>query len=192
MKVNKRELIFMGLLLGILFAAWTLVLRPRSKDMDRMEAQIQEKQRVLDEITTNRPRSLGNLKKDIKELQAIADDQQSRVPQGEKIEKVFQELSNLATDNELRIVQIRTNQTNKLNESDWEEKYPDMEKQGIELVLEGNYQGIQAFLESLEKQPRIVRIAEINLLRDPKNTETSAVQAKLQVHVFSRKGAKTS
>ncbi len=192
MKVNKRELIFMGLLLGILFAGWTLVLRPRSKDMDRMEAQIQEKQRVLDEITTNRPRALGNLKKDIDELQVIADDQQSRVPQGEKIEKVFQELSSLATDNELRIVQIRTNQTNNINTSDWEEKYPDMEKQGIELVLEGNYQGIQAFLESLEKQPRIVRIAEINLLQDPKNVKASAVQAKLQLHVFNRKGGKTS
>ena len=101
-------------------------------------------------------------------------------------------MSNLATDNELRIVQIRTNQTNTPNTPDMEEKYPDIEKQGIELVLEGSYQGIQAFLETLEKQPRIVRVAEINLLCDPKIVEGTTVQAKLQLHVFNRKGAKTS
>lgn len=190
MKTNRRELIFMGLLLGILFAAWMLVLRPRAKDMDRMQAQIQEKQRVLEEIGTSRPRAIGNLKKDIDELQAIVDEQQSRIPRGEKIEKVFQDISDLATTNELRILQIRTNQTTPSAAE--EEQIEGMEEQGIVLELEGRFQGIQAFLETLEKQPRIVRVDEIRIVRVSKKVEDQAIQANLRLRVFNRKGATAS
>jgi Tfp pilus assembly protein PilO len=188
--MNKRELIFLGLMLALLFAAWLFVLRPRGNDMDNMQMQIQEKQRILDELETSRPRAVKNLKSDIAELQAIVADQQARLPKGEKIEKVFQDLSSLATDNDLRIHQIRTNQTTP-DLSD-EEEPSEIEQQGFVLELEGKFQGIQAFLERLEKQPRILRVDEIRIQRVSKESGDATLNANLRLRVFNRKGAETS
>ena len=190
MNISRRELVFMGLTLGILFAAWMLILRPRGKDMDKMQAEIREKERLLEEIETSRPRAIGNLNTDINELNTIVSDQQARLPQGEKIEKIFQDLSNLANNNDLRIHQIRTNQTGP--NLMMEEKHPDIEEQGFLLELEGKFQGVQAFLESLEKQPRILHVDELRIQRVSQKSDDSTVHANLRIRVFSRKGAKTS
>ena len=108
----------------------------------------------------------------------------------EKIEKVFEDLSNLAAANQLRIHQIRTNQTPSSPAA--EQQHPGIEEQGFLLELEGEFQGVQAFLETLEKQPRILRLDEIRLLRDSKKSEDSTVQANFRLRFFSRKGTKAS
>ncbi|MBN1942016.1 MAG: type 4a pilus biogenesis protein PilO [Phycisphaerae bacterium] len=190
MNINRREMIFIGLTLAILLAAWLFILKPREDGMDQMQAQIQEKQRLLEEIETSRPRAIGNLQKDIENLKDVVSGQQARLPQDEKIEKVFEDLSNLAAVNQLRIHQIRTNQTPSNPAS--EQEHPGIEEQGFLLELEGEFQGVQAFLETLEKQSRILRLDEIRLLRDSKKSEDSTVQANFRLRFFSRKGTKAS
>lgn len=189
MKMNRREWIIVGLMLGLLLAAWLFVLHPRGKDIDLMQAQIREKNRVLEDMETFRPRAVGNLKKDIAELQRIVSDQQARLPRGEKIEKVFQDLSTLAKASDLRIHQIRTNQTTPSPSE--EQQSSKTQQQGFVLELEGTFPGIQSFLEQLEKQPRILRVDELRILRVSKESD-DAVHANLNLRVFYRKGAKTS
>ncbi|MBN1555760.1 MAG: type 4a pilus biogenesis protein PilO [Phycisphaerae bacterium] len=189
MNFSKREMIFVGLTLGILFAAWMLILRPRETSMERMQSQIQEKRRLLEEIGTSRPRAIGNLKSDIETLQTIVEEQRIRLPEGENIEKIFRDLSNLAISNQLRIHQIKTNPT---TPNLYEPQRPGIEEQGFNLQLEGEFQGVRAFLEQLEKHSRIFRVDELRIMRNPKETEQSTVQCTLRLRVFSRKETKVS
>lgn len=193
MKMNRREMIFLGLTAALLIGAWLLVFRPRRERMDHMESQIMEKKRILEEIATSRPRAIRNLKNDIRELEQIVAEQRSRLPRGEKIEKVFQDLSGLARANDLRIHQIKTSQTSDpSNPAEKEQKETDIEEQGFLLELEGDFTGVQGFLESLEKQPRIVRVDEIRIQRVSPKSGDATVHANLRLRVFSRKGIPTS
>lgn len=189
MNIRRREFVFMGVTLGILCAAWFLVLEPRGQAKGRMESQTQEKQRILHEIETSQPQALRHLKEDVARLEAIVTDHKARLPKEEKVEIVFQELSDLAKAHDLRIHQIRTNDI-KPGLSGME--HPNINEQGFLLELEGKFQGVQAFLEQLEKQPRIIRIDELRLQRMPETSEARVVQASLRLRVFCQKGAETS
>lgn len=191
MSIHQRKMIFLGLTLGILCAAWLLVLRPREKNIKTLRAQIQEKQRLLEEMKTARPRAMENLREDIRELQAVVARQQDRLPQGEKIEKIFRDLSDLAAAHRLRIHQIRTNPAPAARLAA-DVPVTDIEEQGFLLELEGEFRSVQAFLEQLEKQPRLLRLDELRLQRIVQKSGPSTVQANLRLRVFSRKGPQTS
>jgi Tfp pilus assembly protein PilO len=183
-------MIFLALMMGTLLAAWYFVLRPRGKNINRLQARIEEKQRLVKEMETSRPRAIGNLKQDIQKLEEIVGDQKVRLPRDEKVEKVFQDLSDIARANDLRIHHIRTSNTAAKSKSKEEQENSPIEEQGFILELEGSFQGVRGFLVSLEKQPRVLYVDDLRIQRVSKESGESTVLATLNLRVFNRKGPK--
>jgi len=168
MKFGAREAIFSVVLLAIPVGAWWFVFRPRNARDAAMLNQIEGKQaklRQLNRVTG----TMGNLKKEIKSLEEAVGFFQSKLPNEKEIDRVLQEVWNLAELNKLTTKSIRT-----------VERSPDNcftpaggphSEQPIRMRLEGNFRGFYAFLLALENLPRIMRIQQMTLKKLPKAPE---------------------
>ncbi|MCK4602325.1 MAG: type 4a pilus biogenesis protein PilO [Phycisphaerae bacterium] len=179
MKFGLREITFVLLLMGIPVAAWWLVFRPNNASNAEMFQQIESKQAKLQEL--NRATgTIGDLKKEIQSLTKAMRFLQAKLPSQKEIDKILQEVWQLAEANNLVTKSIRT------------QKRPrgisgimgvQQAEQPIAVQLEGNFKGLYAFLLALENRPRIMRIHKIKISK-LKNGPEGTVTADFVMSIF--------
>jgi Tfp pilus assembly protein PilO len=187
MKVGLRELVFILLLMAIPVAAWWFVFRPQNLRNTETMKQIEAKQAKLRELN-QATATIGNLKKEISDLENAIEFFRSKLPNEKEIDKVLQEVWRLAEMNQLTTKSIRTVDRPGAQGTFAAADGPHAE-QPIAMKLEGDYMGFYSFLLALENQPRIMRIRKMTLKKMDKGPEGS-MQAEFVMSVFFERGGK--
>ena len=187
MKFGIREIAILLIVTAIPVGAWLLVFRPHSRTNAEMLRQIENRQaklRALNKATA----TLGDLKTEIASLEDAIKYFRSKLPGEKEIDKVLQEVWRLAESNQLATKSIRTLKVNEENLlADASGPYSE---QPISMQLEGPFAGFYGFLLALERQPRIMRIQQMNLTK-PDKADEGYVRAECTVSVFfERSGPK--
>ena len=162
MKFGLREIVFVALLVIVPVASWSLVFRPMNAEAADIREQIEAKQarlRELDRATA----TIGDLKSRIEKLEEAMVFFRSKLPNEKEIDKVLEEVWQLAERNRLATKSIRT-----LKRTQAQQLGPtgrSCSEQPIGVLLEGNFLGFYSFLQALENQPRIMRIQKMDLTK---------------------------
>jgi len=183
MKLGLRESVVVLLLLAVPVASWWFVFRPRTARRLEMREQIrvkQEKLRALNRMTG----TLGDLQKEIASLQGALRFFQSKLPGEKEIDKVLQEIWQMAESNRMVTKSIRT--LDRTDRRGFTAPTGPHAEQPITVQLEGDFMGFYAFLQALEKQPRIVRIQDMTLLR-PAKSPGGHIRATFIMSIFFEK-----
>src|SRR5437870_4160986 len=153
MRFGLRELIFVGLMLGLLGCTYVFVFKKANARREQKLAEIES----MDKSLTNLRRAtagIDDMNRKIGELQQAITFFQSKLPQEKEIDKILKEVWQMAEANSL---QTRTVKTLK---SEYGTSYSE---QPIQMSLSGDFNGFYAFLLQLEKLPRITRVTQMKL-----------------------------
>lgn len=182
MKLGLREIVFVVMLIGLPLAAWWLVFRPANTHNAEMMAQIETRQERLRELN-QATATIGDLRQEIASMEKAVSFFQSRLPNEKEMDQVLREVWRLAETNHLATKSIRT-----LPPAEQADRSAPRE-QPIAVQLEGDFVGFCAFLQSLESQPRIMRINSMTVGKLA-NAPEGQVQASFQMSIFfERAGA---
>jgi Tfp pilus assembly protein PilO len=184
MRFGPREIAFVVILLVIPVGAWWFVFRPHNAQNAEMRLEIeakQEKLKALDRATG----TIGNLKKEIAALSKALAFFESKLPSEKEIHNVLQEVWRLAEANRLIAKSIRTLDDKMASYTTATSIH---REQPIAVKLEGDFRGLYAFLQALERQPRILRIHQMKLTK-LNNAPQGYVNAELTISVFFEKEA---
>jgi Tfp pilus assembly protein PilO len=179
MKLSLREAVLFVLLVSIPVGAWWFVFRPRNARNAEMLKQIETKQkrlRALNRVTG----TIGNLQKEIAARKQAIDYFQAKLPNEKEIDKVLQEVWRLAEANSLMTKSIRTLSR---SGSSGNRDAAGPREQPVAVQLEGDFIGFYTFLQTLENQPRIMRIADMNITKLDKDGE-GRIKASFEMTVF--------
>jgi len=180
MKLGTREIAFNLLLAAILVGAWWFVFRPNAARKAEMLAEIeakQEKLRSLNQATA----TIGDLKQEIASLDKAIGFFRSKLPTEKEMDKVLREVWRLAEANHLTTKSIR--QLNSKSEMILTEEAGPYAEQPISVKLEGHFAGFYGFLLALERQPRIMRIQEMEIAKHRKAPD-GHIDAECKISVF--------
>jgi len=186
MKLGLREILFIVMLMAIPLAAWQFVFVPQNHRNTELMKQIEARQERLRELNQTIA-TMGDLRKEIESLEQAVKFFQSKLPNEKEIDKVLQEVWRLAEGNHLTARSIRTL-------SPAADKAPIAAVDGphelpIAMQLEGDFRGFYAFLQSLENQPRIMRIKKM-VLEKLKDGPEGYIQAKFDMSIFFERSTK--
>jgi Tfp pilus assembly protein PilO len=186
MKLGLREILFIAMLLAIPVAAWRLVFEPQNHRNAELVKQIEARQERLRELNQTIA-IMGDLRKEIESLEQAVKFFQSKLPNEKEIDKVLQEVWRLAEGNQLIAKSIRTL-------APGTDKTPitgiaGPHEQLIAMQLEGDFRGFYAFLQSLENQPRIMRIKKMTMEK-LKGGPEGHIQTKFDMSIFFERSGK--
>jgi Tfp pilus assembly protein PilO len=184
MKFGLREVIFFVLLAAIPVGSWWFVFRPGNRRNAEMMVQIQSRQAKLQALN-KATASLGDLKAEIASLDKAVTFFRSKLPSEKEIDKVLQEVWQLAEQNNLTTKSIRTLKTT--DDSMVADPTGPYAEQPISMQLEGPFAGYYGFLLALENQPRIMRIQQMTLEKHPTGAQ-GTVKADCTVSIFFERG----
>lgn len=188
MKVGIREILLALMLLGIPVGAWWLVFRPNNARNAEMMAHIEARQAKLQKLS-QATATIGNLKTEIASIEDAIQFFRSKLPSEKEIDKVLQEVWRLAEANQLTTKSIRpVKPTADKLLTDPNGPYAE---QPIVVKLEGPFTGLYAFLLAMETQPRIMRMREMKIEKQPKAPE-GQITAECEVSIFFERGGKES
>jgi len=180
MKLGLREVAFIVLLTGIPVVAWRFVFRPQNAQNAEMQKQIEAKQARLRELN-QATGTIGDLRQRIEKLEKAMAFFRSKLPSEKEIDKVLQEVWQLAESNRLRTKSIRT--LDRDRNSEFTSRAGAYCAQPISVQLEGSFLGFYSFLQALEDQPRIMRVQKMNLQKLKQGAE-GTVQAEFIMTIF--------
>ena len=165
MKLGLREIVFVALLMLIPLGAWWFIYRPNGVANSQMLRQIDAKRAKLQSLN-KATGAIGDIKQEIASLEKGIDYLRAKLPSEKEIDKVLKEVWLLAEGNQLTTKSIRALQKNangaapSPNSASAALAYSE---QPIDMQLEGSFRGYYTFLQSLENQPRIMRIQKMTL-----------------------------
>jgi type IV pilus assembly protein PilO len=186
MRFGLREIVFVLLLLGIPVGAWWFAFKPHNAQNTAMLKEIEEKRvrlRALNQATG----TIGDLKQEIASLDDAVKFFQTKLPNEKEIDKVLQEVWQLAEQNHLITKSIRTLDRRPGDGAPQDGNYAE---QPVGMKLQGDFKGFYAFLLAIENQPRIMRISQMKIGKEEKGGP-GAIQVDLVMSVFFE-GAKDS
>ena len=179
MKLGLREYLFLALLVAVPLGAWSLVFRPHNQREIEMRKQLEAKQAKLQAL--NRATgTIGNLQREIGQLEKGMRFFESKLPSEKEIDKVLREVWRLAEANDLTTKSIRTQR--RAGPGRYAAGHGAQE-QPIEMKLEGDFAGFYGFLQALENLPRIMRIHKMEINKNNRG-EQGQIQASFVVSIF--------
>jgi Tfp pilus assembly protein PilO len=187
MKFSIREIILVALTVTIPVGAWWTVYRPNNARNSAMAKEIEARQNKLREL--NRVTgTIGDLKMEIASLEKAIQFFRSRLPTEKEIDKVLQEVWQLAESNNLSTKSIRT--LDRQGPAILTDASGPYAEQPLSMKLEGPFTGFYGFLLALEARPRIVRLQSMDIEKLPQAKEGS-IRADCKLSVFfERSGRK--
>ena len=168
MHAKVYKAMFLVVLVGMPLAAWRMAFVPRNAMAGRLDTQVAAKRERLKAVN-KATATIGDLEKEIEALNKAINFLRAKLPSEKEIDKVLQEVWGLAEENHLVTKSIRTMDRKKLP-ADMAASMGQGE-QPITIQLEGSFLGFYAFMQALEKQPRIMLVREMNMLKPEKSPE---------------------
>jgi type IV pilus assembly protein PilO len=172
MKLGFRELVFLGLMLGLVVCGYLFVLKPPAEKRMVRQAEMATRVQALSDL---RQRTVGivDVERKIEELQQAIVFFESKLPQEKEIDKILKEVWQMAEANALRTRTIRTLRS---------EKAAGYSEQPIQMSLAGDFHGFYRFLLQLEKLPRITRLSDMKL--DKIMDREGEMQAQITLSIY--------
>lgn len=171
MKLGPRESAVLALVLAIPIASYALVFAPQNKDIHSALLEMRHKQELLDSlrIETARNEDLAEANRGISDRIAEIE---ARLPGTKEVDNIVRQVSELAISSGLTPPTLASGKPIATG-SYWE--------QPLTVTSTGNFTGYYRFLQKLERLPRITRIPDFDLKRDPKNDGIVAIEFTLSI-----------
>ncbi len=186
MKIGPRETLLIVLLIAVPLSAWWFVFEPNDQRNQQMIKQIESRRAKLNEL--NRiTGTIGDLRREITSLQEAITVLHSKLPSEKEMDKVIQEIWNLARNNNLTPLSVKT--LNKTSDKIFTGSSSPHAEQPVRIVVDGDFIGFYAFLQELESRPRIMRIHKIKLEKSD-NAADGHVKADFAMSIFFEQGNK--
>ena len=180
MRLGLRELVLMAMLVAMPLGAWWQVFRPRNMRDAELRAKIEEKQRKLQALN-HATATIGDLERQITSLEAGLWFFQSKLPSEKEIDRVLQDIWRMAEADRLVTKSIRT--ISRKESRRFTTAAGPHAEQPIIVQLEGDFLGFYTFLQTLENQPRIMRVQDMTLKKLEKGRQ-GRMQATFVMSVF--------
>lgn len=167
-----RKLLFFVLLIGVSYLAYQFMIKPGNARLDAEKATVASQMDKLHqlEIATAAARGLESQMAQVREAVTFFE---SKLPPHSQIHKVLEQITLIAQKQGLNTKSIRTLK---------QHSFMGYIEQPLAMQLYGNFDSYYAFLLDLERMPRITKIRDLQLKKDPKN-EGSAT-AEFVVSIF--------
>ena len=153
MKLGLRELIFVGVMLGLLTASYFLVFTKQDAKRRARVEQLEQKRTALHELD-HATASVHDVDAKVRELQDATAFFESKLPEAKEMDKVLKEIWQLADANGLRTNTVKTPRSQKMS---------GYSEQTMDLSLAGNFTGFYEFMLQLEQLPRLTRVTRMQL-----------------------------
>jgi type IV pilus assembly protein PilO len=172
MRFGLKELIFVQLMAGLVASSYIFVFKPAAEKRYSRETDIATRQKALQDLKTATT-GVADLEKKITDLQSAISFFESKLPQEKEIDKILQELWQMAEANALQTKTIKTLKS---------ERFGGYSEQPIQMSLSGDFHGFYSFLLQLEKLSRITRVTQLKL--DKITTKEGEMQAQMTLSIF--------
>ncbi len=172
MKLGFREIIFVSVMLAVLVCAYTFVFKKTNEKRQALVADIESKQKVLNNLS-QATAGIDDLNRKTQELEKAIKFFQSKLPQEREVDKILQDVWQMAAANSLESKTVKMQKT---------EKTANYSEQPIQMSLSGDFNGFYSFLLQLEKLPRITRVTQMKL--EKISDREGAMQAQLTLSIF--------
>ena len=171
MKFGVRELLFVCVLLGIGFLAFSDF---RKRDAERRDLE-GDTSKIRAELVQLKEATAGieDLGRKIDDLQKAIDFFESKLPAEKEMDKILAEVSQMADANALQTRTVRTLKS---------ERTANYSEQPIQMAISGDFNGFYSFLLQLEKLARITRVTQMNLQRIDEHD--GQMQAQMTLSIF--------
>ena len=176
-KLGPQIIVIFVLLLGIPLGAWKLIFIPANAREQELRSMIEARQERLRDLN-NASAAITTLEREIDCLKDTIEVFQSRMPSEKEIDKVLHEDWQQAETCNMVTRSIRTMQ----RPGSLAPSGP-FSEQPIAVQLEGDFAGLHAFLQAIEQQPRIVRIATMNIEKNEQGQE-GTIRATMVMTVY--------
>ena len=167
-----KQIIFFVFLAGLSFLAYRYMIKPANKDLAEQRANVERKLAKLQEFEQATAKT-EDLNKQLVELEQAIKFFESKLPSTSEIHKVLEQVTVIAQKQGLTPKTIRTLKAE--NNSGYIE-------QPLKMELVGNFNSFYCFLLELEKLPRIMKIRELKLGKQPK--DEGQISADFVVSIF--------
>ncbi len=174
-KLGPQIIIIFLLLLGIPLGAWKLVFVPANAMDQEVRAAIEERQERLRDLNHANIK-ITKLEREIESLNQTIEVFQSRMPSEKEIDKVLHEVWQSAESCSMVTRSIRTMQRQNENVGPFAE-------QPIAVQLEGDFEGFYSFLQAIEQQSRIMKIATMSIEKN-EGCDEGAIRATMVMTVY--------
>ena len=172
MKLGIRELLFFGLMMGLLACSYLFVFKPAAEKRVARQAETEQKRQSLLNLRQSTA-GISDLEHKIDEVEKAIKFFESKLPQEKEIDTILREVWQMAEANALQTKTIKTLKS---------ERAAGYSEQPIQLSLAGDFQGFHSFLRQLEKMSRIVRVQQMKL--DKITTREGEMQAHMTISIF--------
>lgn len=178
MKFGIREILLGALLVAVPAGAWMFVFKPANERHDEMRRQVNDRQTKLRRLN-HIMGTVGSLKEEIAELEKADTYFKAKLPSEKGIDEVLRGTWQLAEESGLITKSIRTIPRNNkpLYATGAQSEQP------VQIRLEGDFEGLYAFLQAMEGQERIMRISRMNVLAS-ENASPGYIEVTLDMTVF--------
>jgi type IV pilus assembly protein PilO len=180
MKLGIREILFVVLMLGMLGSSYVFVFKPAAEKRVARQEEMARKRKELADVR-QATAGIGNIEAKIQELQEAIKFFDAKLPQEKEIDKILNELWQLAQQNRLQTETIKTMKS---------ERFAGYSEQPITMSLAGDCMGFHSFLKQLERLSRITRVSHIKMEKLP-NRE-GEVRAQMTISIFFESGGNGS
>lgn len=157
MSSGMRKVIFIILLVGITCIAYQFMIKPANRNLAEQKSRLNSKLEKLEEFKKVTS-TAQNINKQFEELKKAVEFFESRIPPTSEIDQVLRDVTVITEKQGLVPKTIRTLR-NKDNSGYIE--------QPMRMKLVGNFNAFYSFLLELEKLPRIMKIRQLNLKKNP-------------------------
>jgi type IV pilus assembly protein PilO len=177
-KLGPRESAALALVLAIPVASYVLVFSPQNRDIMKAQQEISLKQDTLDKLRVETARNADLATANTEIAQRIAEIE-SRLPTNKEIDNIVRQISDLAVESGLALPTLSTGKPIEAG-TYWE--------QPLTLSTSGDFNGFYRFLQKVERLPRITRIPDFSLERDPKADGNVMIDFTLSIFFQQDKG----
>jgi type IV pilus assembly protein PilO len=175
---NIRKAIFFVLLLTVAYLAYAFMINPANKNLAEQKERIQQNMKILNELqqatTTAR-----DLNKQLTQLTEAINFFESKLPPHSQIHQVLEDVTVIAQKQGLSTKSIKT-MPRKDNNGYIE--------QPLQMELYGSFNAYYSFLLELEKLPRITKVRELKLKRDPANDGAATANCVMSIFFQNKAG----
>jgi type IV pilus assembly protein PilO len=171
MRLGTRELAVLALVLAIPVASYILVFSPQNRDIESAVMEISHKREMLDSLRAETARN-DDLAHANEEIGRRIAEIESRLPGTKELDNIVRQISDVAVSSGLASPTLVSGKPIEAG-TYWE--------QPLTVTTSGNFTGFYRFLQKLERLPRITRIPDFKLMRDPKTEGAVAIEFTLSI-----------
>jgi type IV pilus assembly protein PilO len=164
MKIGIREILLIVLMLGVIVGSHLFAFSRADMKRRELRADIRKWDKELADVDLLTA-GVEDMNLKAADLQHQIEFFRSRLPQERMMDKILDELSNIASENSLKTKTIKPLKI---------ERSPGYSEQPIQMSMSGDFAGYYQFLLQLERLPRVTRVMQMTLHKNQRDGEVTA------------------